>query len=59
MRYTAASADDITTVDEHHTMRLSDPVEFARAFEAAGLAVGQLPDLLHPGRSVYVGVAPQ
>ncbi|MEY2451112.1 MAG: dTDP-3-amino-3,4,6-trideoxy-alpha-D-glucopyranose N,N-dimethyltransferase [Acidimicrobiaceae bacterium] len=59
MRYTAASADDIITIDEHHTMRLSDPIEFARAFEAAGLACGRLPDLLHPGRSVFVGTAPE
>ena len=57
MRYTAATADDITTVDEHHTMRLSDPIEFESAFRAAGLTCERLPHLLHPGRSVYVGVA--
>jgi SAM-dependent methyltransferase len=59
MRYTAASADDITTVDEHHTMRLAEPSEFEAAYAAAVLSFERLPDVLHPGRSVYVGVAPQ
>ncbi|MEY2453642.1 MAG: dTDP-3-amino-3,4,6-trideoxy-alpha-D-glucopyranose N,N-dimethyltransferase [Acidimicrobiaceae bacterium] len=58
MRYVAATPDDVTTIDEHHTMRLSEPVEFARAFQAAGLTCARLPDLLHPGRSVFVGAVP-
>ncbi|MEY2458224.1 MAG: dTDP-3-amino-3,4,6-trideoxy-alpha-D-glucopyranose N,N-dimethyltransferase [Acidimicrobiaceae bacterium] len=59
MRYTAATVEDITTVDEHHTMRLSDPIEFERAFRSAGLTCERLPHLLHPGRSVFVGLAPE
>jgi SAM-dependent methyltransferase len=58
MRYTAASADEIITVDEHHTMRLSDPREFEGAYHSAGLGCERLPHMLHPGRAVYVGVAP-
>jgi SAM-dependent methyltransferase len=56
MRYVAATAEAITTVDEQHTMRLSDPREFADAYSAAGLDFARLPHMLHPGRSVYVGV---
>jgi len=58
MRYSAASADDITTIDEHHIMRLSDPREFESAYRAAGLTFERLPHMLHPGRAVYVGVRP-
>lgn len=55
MRYTAASADGISTVDEHHVMRLSDPAEFEAAYAAAGLTFERLPNMLHPGRAVYAG----
>jgi SAM-dependent methyltransferase len=58
MRYTAATLDDITTIDEHHTMRLSDPAEFEGHYAAAGLSFERLPTLLRPGRAVYVGLAP-
>jgi SAM-dependent methyltransferase len=58
MRYTAATLDEITTVDEHHTMRLSDPAEFEAHFAAAGLSFERLPTLLRSGRAVYAGVAP-
>jgi len=58
MRYVFAAEDGLTTVDEHHVMRLSDPAEMAAAFAAAGLgSFERLPHMLHPGRSVYVGVA--
>ena len=56
MRYVAATPEGITTVDEQHTMRMSDPEEFADAYSAAGLDFARLPHMLHPGRSVYVGV---
>jgi ubiquinone/menaquinone biosynthesis C-methylase UbiE len=58
MRYTAASADGIETVDETHVMRLSDPAEFEAAYAAAGLTFERLPDLLHDGRAIYLGLAP-
>ena len=54
MRYVVATADGVKTLDEQHRMRLSDPGEFADA--AAGLDFGRLPHMLHPGRSIYVGV---
>jgi SAM-dependent methyltransferase len=57
MRYTAATDDDITTIDEHHTMRLSVPSEFETAYLSAGLSFERLPHMLHPGRAVYVGIA--
>lgn len=56
MRYTAATSEAITTVDERHTMRISDPDEFADAYAAAGLSFARLPHMLHTGRSVYAGV---
>ncbi len=56
MRYVAATPDGMTTVEEQHTMRLSDPSEFSDAFSAAGLSFERLPHMLHAGRSVYVGV---
>jgi dTDP-3-amino-3,4,6-trideoxy-alpha-D-glucopyranose N,N-dimethyltransferase len=55
MRYVAATPERIITVDEQHTMRLSDPEEFADAHSAAGLDFARLPHMLHPGRSVYAG----
>ncbi|MFA7477769.1 MAG: class I SAM-dependent methyltransferase [Acidimicrobiia bacterium] len=55
MQYVAATPQGITTVEERHTMRLSDPDEFARSFAAAGLDFERMPHMLHPGRSVYVG----
>jgi SAM-dependent methyltransferase len=55
MRYVVASSDDIVTIDECHTMRLTVPEEMESAFGAAGLRVERLPHMLHPGRSVYVG----
>ena len=55
MRYTAASADGLETLDECHRMRLSDPDELAAAYERAGLTFERLPHLLHAGRSLYVG----
>lgn len=55
MRYTASLPDQFVTIDEHHQMRLSDPAEVARAFEAADLAFERLPHMLHPGRAVWVG----
>ncbi|HUF33495.1 MAG TPA: class I SAM-dependent methyltransferase [Acidimicrobiales bacterium] len=56
MRYAAATPEGISTVDEQHTMRISDPNEFAEAFAAAGLSFERLPHMLHGGRSVYAGV---
>jgi SAM-dependent methyltransferase len=56
MQYVAATPEGVTLVDEQHTMRLSDPGEFADAYRAAGLDFARLPHMLHPGRSVYVGV---
>ncbi len=56
MRYIAATPQGIVTVDEQHTIRLSDPSEFAEAYSAAGLDFTRLPHMLHPGRSIYVGV---
>jgi SAM-dependent methyltransferase len=52
----AAMRDAVTTVEERHVMRLSDPGEFAAAFERAGLTFERLPHTLRPGRSVYAGV---
>jgi hypothetical protein len=57
MRYVSATADGVTSVDEHHTMRLSEPAEFEAAYQAAGLSFERLPDVLRPGRAAYVGVA--
>jgi hypothetical protein len=56
MQYLASTPEGITTVTEHHTMRLSDPSEFAAAYSAAGLDFARLPHMLHPGRSIYAGV---
>jgi SAM-dependent methyltransferase len=56
MRYTVVTPAAITSLDEQHRMRLSDPSEFADAYLAAGLDFGRLPHMLHPGRSVYAGV---
>lgn len=56
MRYVVATVDEVTTIDEHHVMRLSDPEEMAAACRAVGVDVERLPDLLRPGRAVYVGV---
>jgi SAM-dependent methyltransferase len=56
MRYVAATAEGMRTIDEHHRLRLADPAEHEAAFVAAGLTFERLPHLLHDGRSVYVGV---
>jgi SAM-dependent methyltransferase len=56
MHYVATTLDGLTSVDEHHVMRLSDPSEFATAFALADLSFERLPHMLHPGRSVYVGI---
>lgn len=56
MRYVAATAEGMSTVDEHHRLRLADPVEHQAAFLAAGLTFERLPHMLHPGRAVCVGV---
>lgn len=56
MRYTAAMTDDIITIDEEHILRMSEPSEFEATFGDAGLSFERLPHMLHPGRSVYVGV---
>jgi SAM-dependent methyltransferase len=56
-RYVAATNAGLETIDEHHVMRLSDPEEFASAYRQAGLSFERLPDLLRPGRAVYVGTA--
>lgn len=56
MQYVAATPHGITTVEERHTMRLSDPDEFRDSFAAGGLDFDRLPHMLHPGRSVYVGM---
>jgi len=55
MRYVAATTTGLITIDEQHRMRLSDPAEFALAFERAHLTFERLPHMLHPGRAVYVG----
>jgi SAM-dependent methyltransferase len=57
-RYVTATNEGFVTIDEHHVMRLSDPVEFGHAYENAGLTFERLPNLLRPGRAVYVGIAP-
>ncbi len=57
-RYTVATHEGITSVDEHHVMRLSDPEEFAVAYRQAGLTFERLPNLLRPGRGVCIGTAP-
>jgi ubiquinone/menaquinone biosynthesis C-methylase UbiE len=57
-RYTAATNEGFVTVDEHHVMRFSDPIEFANAYDHAGLSFERLPHLLRPGRAAYVGIAP-
>lgn len=56
MRYVAATDQSFETVDERHVLRLSDPDEVAGAFIVADVTFERLPHLLHPGRSVYVGV---
>jgi SAM-dependent methyltransferase len=56
-RYVAATSAGLETIDERHVMRLSDPEEFARAYQQAGLRFERLSDLLRPGRAVYVGIA--
>jgi ubiquinone/menaquinone biosynthesis C-methylase UbiE len=56
-RYVAATNSGLETIDEHHVMRLSDPEEFATAYQQAGLRFERLSDLLRPGRAVYVGTA--
>lgn len=56
MRYVAATRDELFTVDEQHSMRLSEPVEFMSGYEAAGLSFERLPHMLHAGRSVYAGI---
>jgi dTDP-3-amino-3,4,6-trideoxy-alpha-D-glucopyranose N,N-dimethyltransferase len=56
-RYTVATLDGISTIDEHHVLRLSDPEEFESAYQEAGLTFERLPSFIRPGRSVYVGVA--
>ena len=56
-RYVAATNAGLETVDEHHVMRLSDPEEFASAYQQAGLRFERHSDLLRPGRAVYVGIA--
>jgi SAM-dependent methyltransferase len=57
MRYTAASSEGVSTVDEDHVVRLSDPHEFEEAYRAAGLSFERLAHMLHPGRAVYVGAS--
>jgi dTDP-3-amino-3,6-dideoxy-alpha-D-glucopyranose N,N-dimethyltransferase/dTDP-3-amino-3,4,6-trideoxy-alpha-D-glucopyranose N,N-dimethyltransferase len=57
MRYVAATPTAMVTADERHTMRLSDPVELASAFDRAGMSLLRLPHMLHSGRAVYVGIA--
>jgi SAM-dependent methyltransferase len=59
MRYVAATPGELVTVDEQHVMRLSEPAEFASAYEAAGLSFERLPHMLHPGRAVYAGIRHQ
>jgi ubiquinone/menaquinone biosynthesis C-methylase UbiE len=56
-RYVAATSAGLETIDEHHVMRLSDPQEFASAYQQAGLGFERLAELLRPGRAVYVGIA--
>jgi len=56
-RYTVATLDGISTIDEHHVLRLSDPEEFESAYREAGLTFERLPSFIRPGRGVYVGVA--
>lgn len=58
MRYTAASSDGVSTIDEEHVVRLSDPDEFEDAYQSAGLSFERLPHMLHPGRAMYVGRNP-
>ncbi len=57
-RYIVATHEGITSIDEHHDMRLSDPEEFAVAYQQAGLTFERLPSLLRPGRGVYIGMTP-
>jgi dTDP-3-amino-3,4,6-trideoxy-alpha-D-glucopyranose N,N-dimethyltransferase len=57
-RYTVATHEGITSVDEHHVLRLSDPQEFATAYQQAGLTFERLPNFLRPGRGLYIGMAP-
>ena len=57
MRYVVATAaGEMTSIDEHHRLRLADPAELETAFTAAGLTFERLPHMLHPGRPVCVGV---
>jgi SAM-dependent methyltransferase len=58
MHYAATTLEGLTSIDEHHVMRLSDPTEFATAFALADLSFERLPHMLRPGRSVYVGTKP-
>jgi SAM-dependent methyltransferase len=57
-RYIEATHEGITSIDEDHVMRLSDPEEFAAAYQEAGLTFERLPSLLRPGRGVYIGMTP-
>jgi SAM-dependent methyltransferase len=57
-RYIVATHEGITSIDEHHIMRLSDPEEFSAAYQQAGLTFERLPNLLRPGRGVYIGMTP-
>jgi SAM-dependent methyltransferase len=56
-RYVVATLEGITSVDEHHVLRLSDPEEFATAYQQAGLTFERLPSFLRPGRGLYIGTA--
>ena len=56
-RYVAATKAGLETIDEHHVMLLSDPEEFASAYQQAGLSFERLSELLRPGRAVYIGTA--
>jgi SAM-dependent methyltransferase len=55
-RYVAATNAGLESIDEHHVLRLSDPEEFASAYQQAGLHFERLSDCLRPGRALYVGV---
>jgi dTDP-3-amino-3,4,6-trideoxy-alpha-D-glucopyranose N,N-dimethyltransferase len=57
-RYIEATHEGITSIDEDHVMRLSDPVEFAAAYQRAGFTFERLAGLLRPGRGVYIGMKP-
>ena len=55
MHYVATTITGVTSVDEHHVLRLSVPSEFVTAFEMANLSFERIPHMLRAGRSVYVG----